>query len=109
MKEIPKDEFEGEKGENDIVVYTKDSTYYFFEENNYSILNDSLSGKGYLKNTGESDFETAFKGTISMDKIEMMQQEELNPTNTTWLLIGGILLIVAVVFGIQVISYLSGI
>jgi hypothetical protein len=109
MKEIPRNEFRGGKGENNIVICTKDSTYYFFEENNYTLSNDSLSGKGYLKNKGESDFETPFKGTISIDKIKMMQQEELNPTNTTWLLIGGILLIVTVVFGIQVIGYLSGI
>jgi hypothetical protein len=109
MKEIPKDEFGEGKEENDIVIYTKDSTYFFFGKNNYTLSNDSLSGKGHLKNKVDSDFETPFEGKISLNNIEMMQHEELNPTKTTWLIIGGILLVAAVVFGIQIISYVSGI
>ncbi len=49
MQEISKDEVAGLKDGGDLIVYTKDSTIYFFEESNYHISNDSLYGKGYVK------------------------------------------------------------
>jgi len=46
MREITKDEFTDQIGEGDLIIYTKDSTSYLFEEFNYKISNDSLFGKG---------------------------------------------------------------
>jgi hypothetical protein len=107
MKEISKDEIAGLKEGGDLIVYTKDSTIYSFKESNYNISNDSLYGKGYVKFTDDSDFKVEIEGVIALTNIEKIQRDELNPTNTTWLIIGGILLVVTVAFGIQVLISLS--
>jgi len=49
MRDISKDELAGLQDGGDLIVYTKDSTIYSFEESNYHFLNDSLFGKGYVK------------------------------------------------------------
>ena len=88
---------------------TKDSTIYSFEESNYHFLNDSLFGKGYVKFNEEADFKVPVEKSISLTNIESIQQDEMNASGTTWLLVGGILLVDIMVFGIQAIAYLSGI
>jgi hypothetical protein len=98
MTEISKDEMSEFKEGGDLIVFTKDSTIYSFEESNYYMSNDSLYGKGYVKFSDNSDFKVATEGTIALTNIEKIQQDELNPTNTTWLIIGGILLTVVVGF-----------
>ena len=83
MKEISKDEMAGLKEGGDLIVYTKDSTIYFFEESNYHISNDSLYGKGYVKFSDDADFKVAIEKSIALTNIETIQQDELNPTSTT--------------------------
>jgi hypothetical protein len=109
MKEISKDKMSGLKEGGDLIVYTKDSTIYSFEESNYHISNDSLYGKGYVKFNEDSDFKVATEGSIALANITNVQQDELNPTGTTWIIIGGILLIDIVALGLQVAAYMSGI
>lgn len=90
MQDISKDELAGLKEGDDLIVQTKDSTIYFFEETNYHISNDSLYGKGYAKFSDVPDFKILNKSAISLTSIKTIQQEDLNLI-TTGLLIGGIL------------------
>lgn len=95
MQEISKDEMAGFKDGGDLIVHTKDSTIYFFEESNYYISNDSLYGKGYAKYSDSTDFKIVNKSAIGLTSIKTIQQENLNVA-TTGLLIGGILAVVIV-------------
>lgn len=109
MKELSRDEIAGLKEGGDLIVYTKDATIYFFEESNYHISNDSLYGNGYVKFSEDADFKVPVEKSIVLTNIESVQQDELNPTGTTWLIIGGILLVDIIVLFLQAIVYLSGI
>jgi hypothetical protein len=109
MKEISKDEMTGLKEGGDLIVYTKDSTIYSFEEPNYYISNDTLYGKGYVKFSEDSDFKVEIENSIARTNIEKIQKDELNPTSTTWLIMGGMLLTVAVGFLMAMAEALSGI
>ncbi len=109
MREIPKDELAGLKEVGDIIVHTKDSTIYSFKEFNYHISNDSLYGKGYVKFNDASDFKVPIESPIALTNINTLQREELNSTNTTWLIIGCVLSAAVVVLGIHVLLYLGGI
>lgn len=109
MQEISKDELTGLKEGGDLIVYTKDATIYSFESSNYHVSNDSLYGKGYVKFNEDSDFKATIEKSIALTNIESVQQDEMNASGTTWLIVGGILLIDIVVLGLQVASYLSGI
>ena len=96
MQDISKDEMAGLKDGGDLIVHTKDSTIYFFEESNYHISNDTLYGKGYIKSSEDSDFNAEIESVIALTNIESIQQDEINASDTTWLIIGGILLVVVV-------------
>lgn len=107
--EISKYEMAGLREGGDLIVYTKDSTIYSFEEPNYNISNDTLYGNGYVKFSEDSDFKVATEGNIALANIEKVQKDELNPTSTTWLIIGGMLLTEAVGFLMAMAEALSGI
>jgi hypothetical protein len=109
MQDITKDEMAGLKDGGDLIVYTKDSTIYSFNESNYNILNDSLYGKGYVKFNEESDFKVPIEKSIALTSIESVQQDEMNASGTTWLIIGGIMFVDILVLGLQVAASLSGI
>jgi len=96
MKEISNDELAGLKDGGDLIVYTKDSTIYSFEESNFHISNDSLYGKGYVKFSDDSDFKVEIEKSVALTNIESIQQDELNAVNTTLLVIGSVLLAVGV-------------
>ena len=96
MKEISKDEIAGLKEGGDLIVSTKDSAIYFFEESNYYISNDSLYGKGYAKYADDPVFKIVDKSAVALTSIKTIQQEDLNLA-TTGLLIGGILAVVIAV------------
>ncbi len=87
MREITNDELKDRIGEGDLIIHTKDSTFYSFEEFNYKISNDSLFGKGYIRYNEDSDFEKLFDGAIALTNMEMIEQDELNPVTTTLLII----------------------
>jgi hypothetical protein len=93
MQEISKDEMDGFKEGGDLIVSTKDSAIYFFEESNYYLSNDSLYGKGYAKYADGPDFKIVNKSAVALTSIKTVQQEDLNLI-TTGLLIGGILAVV---------------
>jgi hypothetical protein len=109
MQDVSKDEIAGLKDGGDLILHTKDSTIYFFEETNYHISNDTLYGKGYVKINEDSDFKVPIEKSISLTNIEFAQQDEMNPSGTTWLVIGGILFVDILVLGLQVAASLSGI
>ncbi len=96
MQDISKDEMAAFKEGGDLIVRTKDSTIYFFEESNYYISNDSLYGRGYAKFSDVPDFKILNKSAIALTSIKTIQQEDLNLI-TTGLLIGGILAVVIAV------------
>jgi hypothetical protein len=91
LRELSKDEMAVLKEGGDLIVYTKDSTIYSFKESDYHFSNDSLYGKGYVKFNEDADFKLPIEKSIALTNIESVQQDELNPTGTTWLIIGGIL------------------
>jgi hypothetical protein len=91
MQDISKDEIAGLKDGGDLIVHSKDSTIYSFEESNYHISNDTLYGKGYVKVNEDSDFKVATEGSLAMTNIESIEQEEVNPVTTSLLVIGSIL------------------
>jgi len=109
MKEIPKEEMTILKEGGDLIIYTKDSTIYFFEKSNYRVSIDSIHGKGYAKFSNISDFKAVNKDVIALTNIEKVQQDEMNASGTTWLIIGGILFVDILVLGLQVAASLSGI
>jgi hypothetical protein len=100
MQDISKDEIVGLKDGDDLIVYTKDSTIYSFEQSNYHISKDSLYGKAYVKFSDNSDFKVATESTIALSNIESLQQDELNPVTTILLVIG--IAVVAVGAGILI-------
>jgi hypothetical protein len=91
MQDISKDEIAGLKDGGDLIVHTKDSTIYFFEESNYYISKDSLYGKGYVKFNEKADFKVETENTIALTNIESVQKDEINPVTTSLLVIGSIL------------------
>ena len=109
MQDISKDELAGLKNGGDLIVHTKDSTIYSFKESNYHISNDSLYGNGYVKFNEDADFKVQTESSIGLSNIETAQQNEMNASGTTWLIVGGILFIDIVVLGLQVAASLSGI
>ena len=94
---ISKDELAGLNDSEDIIVSTKDSIIYFFEESNYHISNDSLYGKGYVKFNEDSDFNVPIDSTIAMINITSIEEDELNPVTTSLLIMGSVLLALFVV------------
>jgi hypothetical protein len=96
MQDISKDEMAGLQDGDDLIVHTKDSTIYSFKKSNYHISNDSLYGKGYVKFNDDSDFKVETEGTIALSNIESLQQNEMNPVNTTLLVIGSVVLALGV-------------
>ena len=92
MQDISKDELAGLKEGGDLIVHTKDSTIYFFDESSYHISNDSLYGKGYAKFSDAPEFKLVNECAIAFNDIENLQQENLN-IGTTGLLVGGILVV----------------
>ena len=109
LQHISRDELTGLQDGGDLIVYTRDSTIYSFEESNYHVSNDSLYGKGYVKFNEDSDFKVPVEKSIPLTNIEFAQQDEMNPSGTTWLIIGGILFVDILVLGLQVAVSLSGI
>jgi hypothetical protein len=90
MQDIPKEAITGLRGEGDLIVHTKDSTIYFFEESNYLISNDSLYVKGTFKSSDDA-FKVEIEKSIALTNIESIQQNEINPVTTSLLVIGSIL------------------
>jgi len=108
MQYISKDDLEGLKDGDDLIVHTIDSTIYFFEEPNYHISNDTLYGKGYVKFNEDADFKVETENTIALTNIESVQQDEINPVTTSLLVIGSALAAVGVVVLTWIIIYLAG-
>jgi len=98
LQHIYRDELTGLQDGGDLIVYTRDSTTYSFEESNYHISNDTLYGKGYVKVNEDSDFKVATEGSIALTNIEYIEQEEVNPVTTSLLVIGSILFAAGVGF-----------
>jgi hypothetical protein len=96
MQDIPKDKIAGLKEGGDLLLQTRDSTIYFFEETNYHISNDSLYGRGFVKYSDAADFKIVNKEIVALTNIESVQQDELKLYNTTLLIIVGVLLAVIV-------------
>ena len=95
MQEIAKDEMASLKVGGDLIINTKYSSVYFFEESHYHIANDSIYGKGFAKYSDATEFKLVNEGAVAFNDIERLQQEELNIV-TSGLLVGGILFVVIV-------------
>jgi hypothetical protein len=104
IQDIPKDEIAELKNGDDLIVYTKDATVYFFEESNYLIANDSLYVKGYVKSSAHAS-KVEIEKSIALTNIESIQQDEINPVTTSLLVLGSILTAAGVAFLILLIMY----
>jgi hypothetical protein len=102
MQEISKDEMVRLQNGDDLIVHTKDSTIYFFEESNYHISNDTLYGKGYIKFNENADFKVETENTIALTNIESVQQDEINPVTTALLTVG---IVLVTLFGAFLIAF----
>jgi hypothetical protein len=100
MQDISKDELAGLKDDGDLIVQTKDSTTYFFEESNYHISDDSLYGKGYIKSSDKYGFKERIYYSLPLSNIESTQQDQFNSEGTTWLIVVSVLTTALVVYGI---------
>jgi hypothetical protein len=107
--EISKDEIARLKGKGDIIVYTKDSTIYSFKESHYHISNDSLYGKGFVKFNEDDEFKVSTEGVIALNNIQAIERSELNASHTTWLIIGSIFFVAALIVFIVIANRLSDI
>jgi hypothetical protein len=107
MREISKDEMAGLKDEGDLIVNTKDSTIYFFEESNYHISNDSLYVKGYVKSSDYAS-KVEIEKSIALTNIATIERDELNLVTTSLLVIGSTLAAVGVAFLILIVAQSPG-
>jgi hypothetical protein len=107
IQDIPKDEIVELKGGDDLIVYTKDATVYFFEESNYHISNDTLYVKGYVKSNDYAS-KVEIEKSIALTNIESVQQDELNLVTTSLLVIGSTLAAVGVAFLILYVTHPPG-
>ena len=82
----------------ELYLTTKDSTRYHFLAYKYQIANDTLYGSGAIE---ASSSIAPFKGAIALDEIINFEQSKPD-TGATIGLIGGIIAIGLIVFGIIV-------
>lgn len=108
MREISKDEIAELKEGGDLVIYTKDSTIYSFQESEYQVSNDSLYGRGYVKFTKNSAFKVPIEHSMALKNIIAIERDELNPVTTTLLIMGSMLLAVGGGFLIALAMGMSG-
>ena len=85
---------------DELYLTTKDFTRYHFLAYTYQITNDTLYGNGAIE---ASSSITPFKGAIALDEIINFEQNKPD-TGATIGLIGGIIAVGLVVFGIIVAS-----
>ena len=85
---------------DELYLTTKDFTRYHFLAYNYQLVNDTLYGSGAIE---ASSSITPFKGAIALDEIINFEQNKPD-TGATIGLIGGIIAVGLVVFGIIVAS-----
>jgi len=83
---------------DELYLTTKDFTRYHFLAYTYQITNDTLYGSGAIE---ASSSITPFKGAIALDEIINFEQNKAD-TGATLGLIGGIIAVGLVVFGIIV-------
>jgi hypothetical protein len=88
MQEISTEELINRNGEDDIQVITKENKTYVFDEFNYKIFPDSISGKGNLivDYSEFSSYYQEFEGTIAFSEIESLYTDEFNLTETIFIL-----------------------
>jgi hypothetical protein len=83
---------------DELYLTTKDFTRYHFSAYSYQIVKDTLYGNGAIE---ASSSITPFKGAIALDEIINFEQNKPD-TGATIGLIGGIIVVGLVVFGIIV-------
>ncbi len=88
-REVTKDEFLGTKGHK-VYLFAENLEKYSFEAGQYDVKNDTLNGTGKKENPGHSA--AAFKGSLSLDKVNHYQVEDYNGSKT----LGFVVVVVAV-------------
>jgi hypothetical protein len=121
MQHISKNELIKEYHEDEIIILTRNDSLYSFLT--YTVVNDSILGKGYVKSVAsrnektslknyvenvysDTDFSEPFTGKIAMDDILEMKQDKIN-WDSTKLLIGGTLISIVIVVGILILADFS--
>jgi len=92
-QEITKEEFSQAEEYSDLRVRTKDQNWYEFNENDYTVNEDSIYGSGRNIFTPGSWAED-FTGSISLNDIESMKIDKFDPVITVGLIVAGVGLIV---------------
>lgn len=96
--EVTKDEFLKKKGQK-VYLFTENFEKYSFEAGRYIVKNDTLNGIGNKEYPG---FGVApFKGSLSLDKVNLYQVEDIDGLKTVGLILGialvGVLIFSAIV------------
>ena len=121
MQVITKNELIKGNNENEIIILTKNDSLYSFL--NYIVVNDSISGKGYVKSItsrnektslknyldnaySDLDFSEPFNGKITMEDILEIKQDKID-WGSTKLLIGVTVISIIIVGGILILDDFS--
>jgi len=104
MQVITKNELIKENKEDEIISLTKNNFQYSLLSQ--TVVNDSISGTGYVKSVSDSDFSEPYTGTIAMDDILEIKQNEID-WDSTKLLIGVTVISIIIVGGILILDDFS--
>ena len=87
FQKISADELYNQKEKNDITFIDDNGYKYLFKAEDYSILEDSIDGKG-LKTKIDNELEkTLFKGKFAISDMKSIQKDRFNFFNTSILVL----------------------
>ena len=97
-QEITKEEFSQTEEYSDLKVRTKNQSTYEFDENDYTVKEDSIYGSGRLILKPGIEFNEDFIGSIPLKEIESLKIDRFNTGNTL-----GVIAFIA--FGVGIIVF----
>ncbi|NWG27030.1 MAG: hypothetical protein HXY48_00700 [Ignavibacteriaceae bacterium] len=101
LKEVTKEEFISIEGNPGIGVTTNKQEEYFFENDRYTIPNDSIYGMGSLILENGAKVKLNSETKISLEDVEKFKIEKIDVTNTIIVGLIGVGLAVLLALGIQ--------
>jgi len=98
-QEVTKEEFVQTEEYSDLRVKTKDKNWYEFDENEYTVKEDSIYGSGRNIFKPGSIFDEDFTGSISLEDIESIKFDRIDTELTIiWSTIGvGVIVLIGVI------------
>ena len=104
-QEITKEEFSKAEEYSDLRVKTKNQYIYEFDEDDYTVKEDSIYGSGKLKSKSGVKVNEYYTGSVYLGDIESFKFDRFSPTSTIIgiVIVGGIiaLLVSSMDFGVK--------